>query len=115
MNQELREKLGIRKFPNFEGVKVPIKLLKEISDKNYEVLNRSIHVDMIIKHHPEVTHLTCVDHIGHHHAFGKQVKAHYRIIFQGPNGGILTQDMWKEQWSWCNDVYDMEKEANIVN
>jgi hypothetical protein len=115
MNQELREKLGVKKLPNFQGVKVPIKLIREISDKNHNVLNRCIDVDMILEHIPELTHLTCVGHISHFHAFSEQVKAHYRIILELPNGSPVIQDMWKEQWCWCNDVYDLEKEAGIVD
>ena len=115
MNNDLREQLGVLKYPKFEGVKVPIKLMKEISDKNHNVLNRSIDVERLLEHIPDLTHLTCIGYMNHHHAFGEQVKAHFRILCELPNGHPVIQDMWKEQWCWCNDVYDLEKEAGIVD
>ena len=90
---------------------IPVKLLKEWSDANYEKLNRSVDVDMITQHYPKCVGVMSYGYIDHEHAFGKEVEPHYRLmintlVMEGEDDItlFLTQDITASQKDLLDDI-----------
>lgn len=83
---------------------IPTGVLKHISNENYNKLNRSIDVDVLLDTYPDMIGVLSPFHITHEHAFGEPVASHYRLFINeimlagGETANIsLTQDITAEQ------------------
>ena len=83
---------------------IPIELLEEFSDDNFNKLNRSIDVKLLKQTYPDISGVISPFNITHNHAFGVETEQHYRLIIDCVmiEGGdilhtTLTQDITKEQ------------------
>lgn len=101
---------------------IPTGVLKHISNENYNKLNRSIDVDVLLDNHPDMIGVLSPFHITHDHAFGKPVETHYRLVINEVMlaGGetinlTLTQDITAEQMEQIQnlkqEIMDYQEES----
>ena len=96
---------------------IPIKLLKEVSDQNHKLLNRSVDVDILKQHYPNCVGVITTSYMEHYHAFGEEVEQHYRLlitdlVMEGEDdiSIFLTQDITKDQFELLELVREVINE-----